>query len=574
MNALRRFISRLTLSGCLSAALAASPAFAQWVAPQRVAPQRLEFESLNSNASKPKTTAKPVTRINVWEEDDAAEAEELARKEKQQPAKDLPTSIKEVNQAPKGAFKPAIDARPIREATNTRASYESQDPRGIREPQHRAQRTPSYVPVGTRHKPVGFVPRHQQVRGAQYLSEDPMNDTLPPPPDAPSGMGLPGANGEGAAEPVPNGNPSGSRSIINGRSVGPGRQSNSYYPGANGMGTPMHMGEEVVEGMPFGGNPFNDMPGGNCTSCGGGCLGGDCGGMMGDFVGPFGGRFRECFPCLAINLQNLDIFSGVQGFTNSTNRGGAGSFGYHFGFNKGRPVYCLPCTNLSWQIGMAGVFSNFDGATFNNGGALATTAANRNQLFLTWGLFRRVDWGLQFGMAFDYLHEDWYANMDIAQVRGEISWVYPTCHELGFWFAAGVNPGRDNGARIFAGGVPVNPPPVENWEAIDLYAFFYRYRLPERGGEARMFGGFTGDGDGLVGGDIWLPLNNNWSFQADYTYLIPNNNGGQFANTNEAWNLSFNMVWSPGSCRNNGGVNYNRPLFNVANNGNFILRRR
>lgn len=572
MNALRQFISRLALGGCFCAALAASPALAQWKAPQRVAPQRLEFESLQPVASKPKTTAKPITRYNVWEEDDAQEAEEKAAKASSQPAKEIEPASKEVQPPPK-------DAPSSRVVKNVRASYESEDPRMIRQPQRTGQRMPGYSPVAKRARPVGFVPRHQQVRGAQYLSDEPMNELLPPPPDAPSGMGVQGPNGEGAPEPAPNGNPPGGRSIISGRNGRPAGPGNSYYPGPNGMGMPM--GEEVVEGMPFGGNPFDDMGGGNCATCGGGgcggggCLGGGCpGGDCGPYWAPFGGRFRECFPCLALNLQNLDIFSGVQGFTNSTNRGGAGSFGYHFGFNKGRPVYCLPCTNLSWQIGMAGVFSNFDGATFNNGGALATTAANRNQLFVTWGLFRRVDWGLQFGMAFDYLHDDWYANMDVGQVRGEMSWVYPNCHELGFWFASGVHTGRDNAARVFAGGVQVNPPPVETWSAIDLYAAFYRYRFAERGGEARTFGGFTGDGDGLVGGDIWLPINNNWSFQANYTYLIPNNNGGAFANTNEAWNLAMSMVWSPGACRNNSGVDYNRPLFNVANNGNFILRRR
>ena len=228
---------------------------------------------------------------------------------------------------------------------------------------------------------------------------------------------------------------------------------------------------------------------------------------------------------------------------------------------------CLPCSDLAMQFGLSANFSNFEGATFANNAALATTTDNRYQMFVTWGIFRRVDWGLQGGVVLDYLRDDWYANMDMAQLRGEMSWVYPCAHEIGFWFAASMNTGNDTG-QILINGVPTNV--AEGWEATDMYAFFYRLRFAERGGEGRWFGGFTGDGDGLVGADIWLPINNNWSFQADYTYLLPKDTPGVAGNQNECWNVSFNMVWTPGFCSDP----YNRPLFNVANNGSFIAKRR
>lgn len=549
MNAFRRFLSRLALGACLGAALPAVPALAQ-----SVETPRLELTFPRGPASKPKTKATAAAQYNVWDEDDAEAAPKSPPKELAEPHK-----IK--------------DTKLAREMPATRVVHEPRtvhDPRANPQSQPKAHRSTSYVPVGKRPKPPGFVPRHQRVIGAQYLSQDP-EETLPTPPGEAE---TPGENGEMAPKPVPDANGTGGRrSIVNGRAVVPGVPQGMGPPGMgpSGMGPSTMMGDEFEGGMPFGGDPFHGSAEGGCCGAGGACAGGECG----DFIGPFGGRFRECFPCLFVNLKDLDIFSGVHGFTNSTNRGGAGSFGYHVGFNKGRPLYCLPCSNLTFQFGVNAVFSNFDGAAFNNAGALATSPDGRNDVFLTGGLFRRVDWGLQFGMVFDYLHEDWYANMDIAQVRGELSWVYPNCHELGFWFAAGVNSGRDNAARIFVNGAPVNPPPVETWEAADLYAFFYRYRFAERGGEGRYFGGFTGDGDGLLGGDAWLPINNNWSIQAEYTYLIPsNNNAALAANANEAWNVSINMVWSPGFCRNNGGVSYNRPLFNVANHGSLILKRR
>ena len=121
-------------------------------------------------------------------------------------------------------------------------------------------------------------------------------------------------------------------------------------------------------------------------------------------------------------LSEHASFGGVQGFTGPANRGGSGSFGFHEGFNWG-----LPLGGLAWQWGANWTQNNFDGSIF--------TADQRNQILLTAGLFRRVDWGLQGGVVVDYLHDDWYTTANLLQLRGELSWVYPYAHELGFWFA-------------------------------------------------------------------------------------------------------------------------------------------
>ena len=154
----------------------------------------------------------------------------------------------------------------------------------------------SHRPV--RSASVGFVPKHENVIGAQYL-EDPMTETLPAP--TPSRMTGPTPGMNAPATPLPG------RRFRSGEIVGRGAPIMSeQFEGES------YMGGEMGE-MPLGGNPFR----GGCSNCGGGnCGGGDCGPECGQ-----AGCYRDCFPCLFFNFQNLEIFSGVHGFTNPTNRG-------------------------------------------------------------------------------------------------------------------------------------------------------------------------------------------------------------------------------------------------------------
>jgi hypothetical protein len=267
-------------------------------------------------------------------------------------------------------------------------------------------------------------------------------------------------------------------------------------------------------------------------------------------------------PCPIIPFQGTELFAGVHGFTGPMNRGATGSFGFDEGVNWGIPMPCT-CGALAGQIGMRATQSNFSGAEF--------TDATRQQVFVTGGLFRRVDWGLQGGVVVDYLSDDWYAKVNLVQVRGELSWVFPCTHELGFWFAAS---DRTFGATSVFGGDLANEDEI--WEPTNLYAFFYRRRFDVLdGAEARFFAGFSGESDGLIGADFRLPLGDRWALNTGFTYLVPEQpagpNGNGFAE--EAWNVGISLVWYPG-CRTNCEPNYFRPLFDVAGNGTFLVDRR
>ncbi len=121
---------------------------------------------------------------------------------------------------------------------------------------------------------------------------------------------------------------------------------------------------------------------------------------------------------------------------------------------------------------------NLTGASFTN--------ETRHQVFVTGGLFRRVDYGLQYGVVVDYMNDDWYFQGNLVQLRGELSWRTEGCHVYGFQYHAGV---RDDSLTTFvrdgAGGTFNS---TVNFEPTDQYRFFYR-RLLKQSGQWDSFGG-------------------------------------------------------------------------------------
>ena len=256
-------------------------------------------------------------------------------------------------------------------------------------------------------------------------------------------------------------------------------------------------------------------------------------------------------------MSSATVFSGVHGFKGPRNLGGDSSFGFHEGFNWGGPLWLLP--GIGAQAGIAATHSNLSGSAF--------TDHQRDQFFFTGGLFYPAEWGLQGGVVADYLHDEWDYNLDLAQIRGEMSWVYPCLHEWGFWFAAST--------RSDAGTATIDNEPVDVvWESTDLFAFFYRRRLDDRsGGEGRFYAGFSSVKDGLIGGDFSVPINDRWALELAFVYLIPEEGAGNGGNEGESWNMFVNLVWYPHFGARHAGANPFTPLFRVADNGSFMFDR-
>ncbi len=188
---------------------------------------------------------------------------------------------------------------------------------------------------------------------------------------------------------------------------------------------------------------------GGCATCGdsyfsscddccgrGGCPPGPC------WITSFGGL-----------LRNAEYFAGANGFQNglfadptstSGNLLGDCSFGFYEGFNVGIPLCRLSCGLLSGQFGLRATQTNFNGNEF--------TPADRNQIFLTTGLYRRVDYGFQMGVVADILWDDWFTTENSETVQLEVisDGYSPTAGRLAFagprMSRTTINRGRSTGS--------------------------------------------------------------------------------------------------------------------------------
>ena len=187
---------------------------------------------------------------------------------------------------------------------------------------------------------------------------------------------------------------------------------------------------------------------------------------------------------------------------------------------------------------------------------------------MTAGLYRRVDYGLQAGVVVDVLAEEFFAETDVAQLRGELSWAYPTGAAIGFRFATNLQDDLSSGN--FQGTQISNFATTTD----DHYRFFLRKVLPT-GGWEEIFGGWTDEGHGSVGIDFDIPVADRIAMQAGGVYYFddlqnPQSNLGT-TRINDAWNLYVGFAFRP-----QGRAyyrSYDRPLLPVADNGTMLLRR-
>jgi hypothetical protein len=260
---------------------------------------------------------------------------------------------------------------------------------------------------------------------------------------------------------------------------------------------------------------------------------------------------------------------GVMSFTNAADLGLAGNFGTNEFLNLGMPLW--NAFGIGWQVGVRGTQSNFQSVVLETPtGRLQTP--DRQQLFLTTGFYTRAfqGRGLQGGIVWDHLNESFYDDVDVSQLRAEISYVWGY-HEVGFWSATNVN------------FEPALLSPVTQTSStattLDLYAAFYRVQFGDAN-EWKIWGGSTGFGDGLVGSSLRAPIGRSWALDGTFTYIIPRKSfvfpvdgaGTTLSYSPAAWNIGLNMVYYPAARARRSLASPYRPLFEVADNGNMIRK--
>ena len=258
---------------------------------------------------------------------------------------------------------------------------------------------------------------------------------------------------------------------------------------------------------------------------------------------------------------------GVTAFTNAADLGLGGNFGTNEYLNFAMPLW--NAFGIGWQAGARGVQTNFNSST-TNAGTTSVTRGGRDQVFITTGLFTRAfeGRGLQGGVVWDYLNDNYFEEVNLAQIRTELSYVWGY-HEFGFWGAHNVND-----QTIFS---RLRPNRGVTASTLDMYCGFYRLQFGDAN-ELKVWGGATHQGDGIVGSILRAPMARSWALEGTFTYVIPDSrrtvdfNGSGLTSSYQpgAWNVSANLVFYPAGRSRRSLASPYRPLFDVADNGNLI----
>jgi len=295
-------------------------------------------------------------------------------------------------------------------------------------------------------------------------------------------------------------------------------------------------------------------PGMDCNTCG----------VYGCTTNEFGspcGLQDECYGGICSRprhwrglFHKFSFFAGVEGFKGPLDRGRNGNFGFHEGINFGAPLG--GGTQLGYQLGVLATQSNFYGEQ-----VVQYQRADRDQCFFTGGIFKRaLCGGLQYGIAFDWLHDSYYRKSNLGQIRANISLVRGCQREIGFWTAIGTK-SDDVSTGEYSTAVEVN----------DQFAFYYR-RYFKNGGEGRLWFGFTNNKDGIIGGDIRVPIGGSFALENNFNYVLPRDGRDSAGQLKESWNVAIRIVWYPGRPACSVRQNPFNPLFNVADNTYFMTR--
>lgn len=299
--------------------------------------------------------------------------------------------------------------------------------------------------------------------------------------------------------------------------------------------------------------------GSSCDSCGPGM---DCGSMACGGCGECDAC--SCYDCGAFGaaiahvVMNLNYFAGVHGFKGPTDLGRNGNFGFNYGMTWGSPLG--DPWGIGYQLGVGVVHSNFTGDQvidlFSND--------HRDQVFFTSGIFRRaMCGGIQWGVVYDLMRDNYRDNATTGQIRTEIAFSRPGCRDFGFYGSFGANDDRMTLPIVNQVITEVDLAPI------DIYSLFYR-RYFTGGGIGRVWAGFTGEGDGVFGADATVPLGTSWALENSFTYLAPKD-GGTTGQERESWGVFLRLVWYPGrqaTCEINDPYT---PLMPVANNTNMLI---
>ena len=260
-----------------------------------------------------------------------------------------------------------------------------------------------------------------------------------------------------------------------------------------------------------------------------------------------------------INRSDLRFSTTVNGFKGPVDLDNQnGNFGTGFGVNGGFPLASR--FGIGFQAGTGAVLSNFHGTQF-------TGDTIRCQQFTTLGLFHRVAFTgerLKYGFAFDWLNDNYYASIGLSQWRVKLGYEISPCSELGL-LAMIPNDGDD---------VQLNssPPQFDRMKPV-AQGHVYHRRFWDNGITTTTRLGIVEEpGDFALGADANIPLSDRMSLVGGFNYVLPSASGAG-GQDEEMWNVGIGIEFTTRRCGARGGERRFSPLFRLADNGIFNIRR-
>lgn len=231
--------------------------------------------------------------------------------------------------------------------------------------------------------------------------------------------------------------------------------------------------------------------------------------------------------------------------------------------NFGKRVGAIGSFPIWREMGFGGQISS-TAAWYDWKGSQFTGHDMRFQNFNSVGLFvRSCKTGLGFGIAHDWLYDDYYAKFHLSQFRVAGSWEINCNNEVGFW---GALPQRRDSA--FVGTPAVN----NQFQSLVQGNLYWKHYWSDYAWSSTYAGLAESPSDISYGANVQVAVNRFVAVTGAATYVVPGS-GGDIGRQEEIWNLSFGFLFYPGTAMAAQRSQF-RPMFAPADNGNFATWRR
>ncbi len=259
-------------------------------------------------------------------------------------------------------------------------------------------------------------------------------------------------------------------------------------------------------------------------------------------------------------FDDLSLFLGLDGSKGPEDLGINADFGLRGAFNWGLPLW--ESHGLGVQVGSAVNYANnalrqlksVDGTT------------DRVQSFTTVGVFQRTDFGLNWGVTYDFLAEDYYKSLTFGQWRGQLGHQIGPNNEVGIWTAI-----RSFGDSARVDGQSFNLKPITQgnlfwrhvWDNETVTRLWVG--LAEEHGRVLL----TAPGNPPVhhpfvfGADVYVPLSEHFALFGEANFITPTDTGTVTA--------MLGIAFYPGGRAKSAGRSRFAPLLPVANNPTFAI---